>query len=165
MNDMNEYKTYRKNGKLRCKCYVEIDHDHPERMINLSVIDKSYQNGQSQKFTQGVLHNDTGPAVIVYYATGEIKSELYKIYNVTHRDNGPAYIEYYKSGIVKGEYWMNNHAYHRDNAPAIIKYTKTGDIRKTHYCYNGEEVTNTLKSAHYFESSDEMKYMIWEMLK
>ena len=110
------------------------------------------------------LHRDDGPAIIYYDTKGITEREYYYVNNKLHRDNGPSQIEYYETGNIKLEAWFIDGVTHRDNKPAFIKYDESGNITNEQWYKNNRDITQNLKDAHYFNASDEMKDMIWEMM-
>ena len=68
------------------------------------------------------LHRDDGPALIYFYADGNIREEYWYNHNKKHRDNGPAYIFYCVKGNIETAAWYKDNKLHRDDGPARLIY-------------------------------------------
>lgn len=84
--------------------------------------DDSKQIKEIEYFKNDNLHNEQGPASILYYPNGEKHIEYYYCEGKYHRKNGPAIISYFKNGSIRKYYYYYNNERHHDNIPAIIEY-------------------------------------------
>ena len=57
---------------------------------------------------KAIRHREDGPALIVYYESGNINYEHYYINGQRHREDGPAVINYNEDGSVSSEYYSIN---------------------------------------------------------
>lgn len=92
------------------KLMKEINKNYKVEVSDRTV--KIYNRQQRRIFYKinDMLHNEDGPASIIYNGIGPKKSvETYWIYNLLHRTDGPAYISYKKDGTIdnNGYYIMN----------------------------------------------------------
>lgn len=75
----------------------------------------------------GFYHNDTGPAVTLFYESGVIKCKYYYINGRLHRKGkNPAIIEYYESGIVKEMRYFKYGNMRSVNSKHRIRYAEDG---------------------------------------
>ena len=86
-----------------------------------------YLNGKKE------LHNNNGPALVMYYENGNIKSKYWYQNGKLHREcegaDLPVSVGYYENGNISCEEWYQNDEVHRDgNLPAIIKYNIDGKV-------------------------------------
>lgn len=88
---------------------------------------------------KGLVHAEDKPAVILYFKTGTLESEIYCRNGLWHREDKPAITNYYQSGKVKSEYFYVNGRLHRNGKtkPAIIWYDEEGSVIKTARLKNG----------------------------
>ena len=73
----------------------------------------------------GLLHNENGPAVILYYHNGNVRRKEYYINDKHHNENGPAYISFRFNGKIRFEEHFLNGVRHRDDGPAYKFYDRT----------------------------------------
>lgn len=93
---------------------------------------------EEEYFENNKLHNECGPAKIVYYETGEINYKSYYKHGEVHKENKAATIKYYKNGNISREYYYKYNKLHRDDGPAAIYYDTKKNIKSTKYFINGE---------------------------
>lgn len=75
---------------------------YEERINTRGYLSKEWRNDN------GKLHNDKGPACIIYHFNGFLLLESFYINGVSHRDDGPASIWYKESGVVDFySFWFN----------------------------------------------------------
>ena len=91
---------------------------------------------ETYKKPNGLLHREDGPAVIVYYENGNIKSEEYYIDGERHREDGPTQISYYSDGLISEVSYFLNGIRHRDQAPAIQTFYNNGKKSSELYYIN-----------------------------
>lgn len=61
--------------------------------------------------------------------------------NELHNENGPAKIMFFSNGQKNyEEYWINGKR-HNDKGPAVISYYKSGEICGSAYCLKGKQLT------------------------
>lgn len=124
---------YYENGNIEYEFYdanITTKEDRP------SFLDY-FKSGQKRHFiwhnASNALHRENGPvsvpASVVYYESGQVKSEWYGLNGKLHRnDEGPNIIEYYESGQIREEYFaMNNQGnakvnkYNEDGSALVVK--------------------------------------------
>ena len=76
--------------------------------------------------------------ITTYYDNDAVCSRSW--YRDSHRTDIPAIIHYYPSGKVKSELWWIHGKYHRTNGPALIKRNQSGGISLQKWYLNGEEI-------------------------
>jgi antitoxin component YwqK of YwqJK toxin-antitoxin module len=91
----------------------------------------------------GKIHNEIGPAVIIYHHNGTVSTICYVMYDEVHNEHGPAVIRYHINGKIKAiEYWKND-VHHNEHGPAITTYNSNGEIIKTEFYINGKLTSYT----------------------
>jgi antitoxin component YwqK of YwqJK toxin-antitoxin module len=100
-----------------------------------------FNNGNVKRKTyykNGLEHNENGPSTIEYYENRNIRYVSYQINGKFHRIDGSAIIEYFDNNKPEEEVYYINGVLTRDDGPARIQYYPTGDIWKEHYIVNGK---------------------------
>jgi len=82
------------------------------------------------------VHNEYGPAFILYNSDGSIKEIRYYLNGLLHRIDGPSIIIWKNNNKIR-EKWHRNGVLHRDHGPAILAWKKTGLIKFQMYYDNG----------------------------
>lgn len=113
----------------------------------------------------GEIHNDNGPAHIIYDRAGLIEQEMYYLNGVPKRDNlskpvvniykngilrvqqwghdsdcidMPTFVTYDEEGRLKLMVWYDEHAqFHRDKLPAYIEFNEEGKCKEIAFWYHG----------------------------
>lgn len=78
-------------------------------------------------YLNGGLHREDGPAVIIYYLSGELRAEKYYVNNMPHREDGPTIIWYRLSGEVEHKVYFLNGKKATKEEVDYIKYSKQFD--------------------------------------
>lgn len=114
---------------------------------NGNISAKIYVNEKNQ------LHNEHGPAVLVFYSNNVLKREEWHTNGTINREQsiatgGPAITEYNEQGMPLYEKWIINGKFHRDQnydvdmqnqiGPAYIEWYENGQIRREEWCLEGE---------------------------
>lgn len=73
-----------------------------------------------------VLHNDSGPAISLWYGNGNKRLEAWYKDGVKHNATGPSSIKWYENGKKYVEKWRQNGLKHRLNEPAEIVWDDDG---------------------------------------
>lgn len=82
-------------------------------------------------------HNTTGPAIEEWWEdTHNKKHECYYIHGQLNRANGPAIIRWYADGQLEIERFFIDDKLHNENGPAQINYDKNGRVCNKSYYVN-----------------------------
>jgi hypothetical protein len=93
--------------------------------------------------TNGDLHREEGPALVVYFVCGNVEYQSYYIKDVQHREDGPSYTEYYRGsdGAKRVDVWRKEGKKHREDGPAEIWYRREdGSAKDKTYWIRGKEM-------------------------
>ena len=80
----------------------------------------------------------------LYYESGKIRNECYKLNGKYHRKDGPAITHYNEDGSIRNEAYYLNNKWHREDGPAFISYYSR-DIEQHWYCLNGNFIKDELQ--------------------
>lgn len=127
--------------------YVKLYEDQVPR-IREKVKRDDQGNIKSREWVMwgGVHNREDGPARIMYYSDGKVKSEEWMKLGKLHRTEGPAETDYYPDGSIEQETWWINQEQHRVDGPSRIGYDPSGNVidrlwclRNVYGCFEFEE--------------------------
>ena len=116
-------------------------------------------------YINGHLHNDSGPARILYNSD-KIIVEEYHFNGLLHRDSGPAYIKRHMANGSKNiMMWYKHGKIHREDGPAIIHYNNVHTIvtkYKEEYRINGElHSIDDIPAKRFYNVNGKIKKECW----
>jgi antitoxin component YwqK of YwqJK toxin-antitoxin module len=126
------------NGNTYKECWFVDGELHNESGPALILYYDSGKKNIEKYLVKGKLHNEKGPAFIMYYKNGQKEFEEYYINGKLHNENGPAMIWYYESGQKKSEKYYIDCKLHNEKGPALIMYYKNGQKEFEEYYINGK---------------------------
>jgi hypothetical protein len=140
----NGYKEYRlENGGHKTISYLKeewFDKDGEFHREDGPAITIYYESGNvfiERYFHKGKKTRTSGPSEINYHKIGNIVYEEYTLNNKLHKEDGPARISYYSNGNTENENYFLNNKQHRLNGPALIFKNENGNITYKEYWING----------------------------
>ena len=120
--------TRHQNGQVWQEAYYRNRRLHKEDGPALTIYYETGQTKLVQYWQNGEKHRCEGAAATSWYPKGQIDIEEYWLNGECHRDDGPAEIGWFENGIKDFECYYRNGALHRVDGPAIVDWDESGAV-------------------------------------